>query len=77
MKKYIFLCCLDAVVCEVLYEECLPTAGSTLDEVEAGANVANIVKDALLLVIEVGILYCKGEVVFKTTNVEGLCIFYH
>jgi hypothetical protein len=65
------------VVCEVLYEELFSAAGSTFNEVEARADVADIVKDVLLLVIEVGVLHFKGGIVFEATNVEGLCIFCH
>jgi hypothetical protein len=65
------------VVCEVLYEECLSTAGSTLNEVEARADVVNTIKDVLLFIVEVSIFYFKEKVVFKAADVEGLCIFCH
>jgi hypothetical protein len=34
-----------------------------------------MVKDELLLVIEVGVLHLRGELVFKVANVEALYIF--
>jgi hypothetical protein len=74
-RSIFFSAICDEVVCEVLYEERLPTTMSTFDEVEARADVTDIVKDALLLVIEVNVPHFKRNV--ETTNVEGLCIFCH
>jgi hypothetical protein len=57
------------VVYEVLYEERLSVAERLLNEVKARADVANIIEDGLLLVIEVSVFHHNREVMFEAANV--------
>jgi hypothetical protein len=66
---------LGEVVRKVFYEEYLSIAEHAFDKAKAGNNVVDTVKDELLLITEVGVLYLKGELMFKATDVEALCIF--